>query len=127
MGVTEMDAISGSAGWAGAGLLGLVLCWVMFYHLPGQNKMFHDMIVMFMESQKEERAQDRSARHLVANQFSVALAEIHSETGANQAKQLEAFGKRQERLEDAISRQTAELKLALATGGCRYNSGGEKK
>lgn len=32
------DPISGGAGWAGVGLLGLVLSWLLFVHLPAKDK-----------------------------------------------------------------------------------------
>lgn len=38
------DAISGPAGWVGAGLLGLVLSWLLFVHLPAKDKQLKEMI-----------------------------------------------------------------------------------
>lgn len=31
------EALSGGAGWVGAGLLGLVLAWLFFFHLPAKD------------------------------------------------------------------------------------------
>jgi gas vesicle protein len=38
------DPISGGAGWVGAGLLGLVLGWLMFIHLPAKDKQLKELI-----------------------------------------------------------------------------------
>lgn len=36
--IAQSDSLSGGAGWAGAGLLGLVLAWLLFVHLPAKDK-----------------------------------------------------------------------------------------
>lgn len=36
--VSQIESISGGAGWAGAGLLGLVLAWLLLVHLPAKDK-----------------------------------------------------------------------------------------
>lgn len=38
------DPISGGAGWVGAGLLGSVLVWIFFFHLPAKDKQLKDLI-----------------------------------------------------------------------------------
>jgi hypothetical protein len=38
------DVISGGAGWAGAGLLGLVLGWLLFVHLPAKDKQIAELV-----------------------------------------------------------------------------------
>jgi len=34
----EIDPIAGASGWVGAGLLGLVLGWLLFKHLPEKDR-----------------------------------------------------------------------------------------
>lgn len=36
--LAQADPLSGGAGWAGAGLLGLVLLWLLLRHLPEQDR-----------------------------------------------------------------------------------------
>lgn len=38
------DPLSGGAGWIGAGLLGLVLCWLMLKHLPDKDKLVKEIV-----------------------------------------------------------------------------------
>ena len=38
------DPISGGAGWVGAGLLGLVLGWLLLWHLPQKDKQLKEII-----------------------------------------------------------------------------------
>jgi hypothetical protein len=40
----ETDPISGGAGWVGAGLLGLVLGWLMLKHLPEKDSFIKALI-----------------------------------------------------------------------------------
>ncbi len=39
-----IDPISGGAGWIGAGLLGLVLGWLLLKHLPDKDKQLKDLL-----------------------------------------------------------------------------------
>lgn len=38
------EPISGGAGWVGAGMLGSVLAWLLFVHLPSKDKQIKEMI-----------------------------------------------------------------------------------
>lgn len=40
----SVDPISGGAGWAGAGLLGAVLAWLLLVHLPGKDKQLQGFV-----------------------------------------------------------------------------------
>ena len=40
----SVDPISGGAGWVGAGLLGAILGWLLFVHLPAKDKLVRDLI-----------------------------------------------------------------------------------
>lgn len=42
--IIAADPISGGAGWFGAGLLGLVLGWLMLKHLPDKDKQVENLI-----------------------------------------------------------------------------------
>jgi PAS domain S-box-containing protein len=42
--VAQGDPISGGAGWVGAGLLGSVLLWLFFRHIPAKDAQFSDMV-----------------------------------------------------------------------------------
>lgn len=41
---TSPDPISGGAGWVGAGLLGVVLAWLLFVHLPAKDKQLKELL-----------------------------------------------------------------------------------
>ena len=41
---TGVDPFSGYSGWAGAGLLGLVLAWLLLRHLPDKDKQIERMV-----------------------------------------------------------------------------------
>jgi hypothetical protein len=40
----QIDPISNGAGWVGAGLLGLVLGWLLLVHLPAKDKQLKEVI-----------------------------------------------------------------------------------
>ena len=51
-------ALSGDAGWAGAGLLGLVLGWLLLWYLPNKDKQFTDFV-----KAKDEQIKDMVSTH----------------------------------------------------------------
>lgn len=60
--------VPGASGWVGAGLLGAVLGWLLFLHLPAKDKLIIDLVKTFaVESEaqrvayKEESKQQREA------------------------------------------------------------------
>ena len=54
--VAQVDTISGGAGWVGTGLLGAVLSWLLFVHLPAKDKQLRDVIHEHTETEKEQRS-----------------------------------------------------------------------
>ena len=38
------DPLTGTTGWVGAGLLGLILAWLLFVHLPAKDKQLKEII-----------------------------------------------------------------------------------
>lgn len=42
--IAEAETIAGGAGWVGAGLLGGVLYWLLFHHLPSKDKQLMDLV-----------------------------------------------------------------------------------
>lgn len=61
-----LDALSGNSGWAGAGLLGLVLLWLLLWHLPQKDKqidkMINDKDKVISEMMKDHRAEVADTR-----------------------------------------------------------------
>lgn len=41
---TGISPLSGHEGWVGAGLLGAVLAWLLFVHLPAKDKQINDHV-----------------------------------------------------------------------------------
>ena len=48
-------ALSGGAGWVGAGLLGSVLLWLCLKHLPEKDRQVKEIIDSFILADKERR------------------------------------------------------------------------
>lgn len=120
------DPLSGGAGWMGAGLLGVVLAWLLLLHLPAKDKQMKEMI----EVQAKERLEERLSREKVAETLKVSMAESAKEHTSNlkefqlqhikdAERDREAFMNRNKNIEAAIQLQTKELQLALGTA-CRF-------
>ena len=55
----SLDPLSGGAGWVGTGLLGSVLAWLLFVHLPAKDKLLKE----YME------AKDKAVDNLLQSQW----------------------------------------------------------
>lgn len=59
----DVDPLTGGAGWAGAGLLGLVLAWLLLKHLPTKDAQFEslsrtkDEQILALMNRNDERLQ----------------------------------------------------------------------
>lgn len=70
------DPISGGAGWAGAGLLGLVLAWLLLKHLPDKDRLLTASLEKKDEQIDEQRKEFRaSLADMMANFKHEAAAE----------------------------------------------------
>lgn len=49
------DVLSGGGGWVGAGLLGFVLAWLLYKHLPAKDQQIKDLISAHLLVEKEQR------------------------------------------------------------------------
>lgn len=80
------DPLSGGAGWVGAGLLGCVLAWLMFWHLPAKDAQITVIIQTkdkqisdILAEQALDRANERTDRHDRANAYQKTLNEMTKE------------------------------------------------
>lgn len=62
------DPISGGAGWVGAGLLGLVLGWLLLKHIPDKDRQLKELISEFRAAlvDKDVQMQRVIESHLAA-------------------------------------------------------------
>ena len=49
------DPISGGAGWVGAGLLGLVLGWLLLKHLPDKDRQSREELERHLDVERKQR------------------------------------------------------------------------
>lgn len=142
------DPLSGGAGWVGAGLLGAVLAWLMFVHLPAKDKQAEakdakiasiveikdKQIAAILTENTLERERERTDRHDRANAFQKLLndlakdhkeqmREMHNEHAIDAEKDRQAFLVRSSEIGNvmkmAIERQTLELEKAIR-GTCMF-------
>lgn len=73
------DSLSGGGGWLGAGLLGAVLAWLMFKHLPAKDQQVKELIDHLDEvvAKKDEQIDEQR------KEFTKAIAEMA--TASNRA------------------------------------------
>lgn len=88
---TNLDPISGGAGWVGAGLLGGVLGWLLFLYLPSKDKQLKELV----------ESKDSQLREM-AKEFRLDLDKIvaafHTEMGAMRSEVYQPVSKLLERL-----------------------------
>ena len=123
-----LDVFSGGGGWAGFGLTGLLLSWILLISIPAKDKQMRVMI----ERQDAEREKDRVARHELAGKFQDVMTAVMAQHIRDAENDRASFMTRHIRFEDAlskvqeaISRQTLELTKELRTF-CKFH-GNENK
>ena len=47
-------SLAGEAGWVGTGLLGAVLGWLLFVHLPAKDKQFRDIVDKLLDRNDQQ-------------------------------------------------------------------------
>ena len=57
----EATILAGNAGWVGTGLLGAVLSWIFFWHLPAKDKQLKELMDSQLSYSREERKNFREA------------------------------------------------------------------
>lgn len=81
------EPLGGGSGWVGAGLLGLVLSWLLMVHLPAKDKQIRDLMESNDARHREARAEYRETldqiltygeRHItsVAGQLAAELGRL---------------------------------------------------
>lgn len=61
------DSVVGNSGWASAGIVGLVLSWLLFVHLPAKDKQIERLIDSFRQELKEERQANQTNCQAIVN------------------------------------------------------------
>lgn len=76
--LAQVDGQNGLTGWIAAvstvGLLGPVLYWLCYHHLPAKDHQVKDLLDMAAT----EREKDRISRHEMAGDFTKAVASMYS-------------------------------------------------
>lgn len=119
-----LDVFSGGGGWAGFGLTGLLLAWILLVSIPAKDKLTRKMI----EDGNVEREKDRNARHELSDKFQTAMTAVMAQHIRDAENDRNSFMARHTRFEDAlarvqeaISRQTLELTKELRSF-CKYST-----
>lgn len=85
------DPLSGGSGWAGAGLLSLVLGWLLFKHLPDKDVQMSTMIKEKDELIKDLIAKKDAAVGLAFSKFSEEMEKERAAATANYTKIAESI------------------------------------
>lgn len=103
-----VDPISGGAGWVGAGLLGLVLAWLLLRHLPAKDQQLKDFSeakdrhVQYLTERYEAKldavtsAFERET-HETREEFKKALDEVLRHCEKETARLIDAFRQEMEK------------------------------
>jgi hypothetical protein len=110
----------------GAGLLGMVLAWLLLKHLPAKDAQIQQFVAdkdkqvaSVLADNATDRDQDRKAREELAAVFQKAHSDMEKVHREDAEKDRKAFVERNSQVVDAIKIQTGELKAAIASS-CRF-------
>lgn len=102
-----LDSLSGGSGWVGAGLLGLVLSWLLLKHLPDK-----DAQITALQSVKDKQL-DAQRAEFAQNQTSALLA--YQKDIAEQRSRSDEIARSGHDSVRALADSFHELALALST------------
>lgn len=85
------DALSGGSGWVGAGLLGLVLGWLLLRHLPIKDQQMKDFQAVKDLQLKEQAEAARKENAESRREFREALSQILKHCEDESKRIVEAF------------------------------------
>jgi hypothetical protein len=91
------DPLSGGAGWVGTGLLGSVLGWLLFIHLPKKDQQVLDLI----------NSRDKLVEKLTAD-FRQSMTELLDKANANDKEQRTDF-------KESLQRVTSHCEKEVVT------------
>lgn len=74
--LSDVDPISGGAGWIGAGLLGSVLAWLLLKHLPEKDRQTKELIDGYSETIKTLHTDCAAERRDLSDRFETAIDKI---------------------------------------------------
>lgn len=96
--VQNADALSGNGGWFGAGLLGLVLGWLLFRHLPAKDAQIERII-----------AQHSASLERVIEKHNVSLEKVIAHCKEEMIRTSESLTRDLEQINAAAERNTSAL------------------
>lgn len=74
--LAQADSLTGGAGWVGAGLLGLVLAWLLLKHLPAKDAQIEGIISRHLAIEERQRAEYATWLNRQRDDFRQMLAEM---------------------------------------------------
>lgn len=78
----QTDPLSGGAGWAGAGLLGLVLAWLLLKYLPDKDRQMTTLVEQNQQAMERQREIHAALEKAQRDEFRQTLEAmmVHSKT-----------------------------------------------
>lgn len=82
------ESLAGGSGWVGAGLLGLILAWLLLVHLPGKDKQLKDLLDSRDRLMSEQLTAERTS---CEKRHTENLTELRMEREARDRRHSEAM------------------------------------
>ena len=101
--VAQTDPISGGAGWVGAGLLGLVLAWLLLKHLPDKDRMIREILKEHDAEVKEIVAGFQGQLDRARGEYVASLKYVADKSEQVMKEQVAALHREFERLEHMLT------------------------
>lgn len=101
---TGVEPLSGGAGWVGAGLLSLVLGWLLFRHLPEKDKLILNIIDSRDKMMTEMRVQNSETIKALGASITTAVERVTSHCKEELEAIVAKTGWTKDQLETSIAR-----------------------
>ena len=101
------------SGWAGTGLLGIVLGWLLTKHLPDKDRQFTELIANHTKQTAELVVEHRKEMKEQTDSFNKVLIEKRTEFTVSLADQRRDFKESLKEVTDHCERETAHVTGAM--------------
>ena len=110
----DLTTLSGTSGWVGTGLLGAVLAWVFFVHLPAKDKKEENLLKVNIEQIRDINTQHTIQIKELSSQYAQQIKELVARADASDRERRQDSKENLQMVISHCARETESLSKAVS-------------